>query len=246
MEFLVNYLQDSLPSITSITEKRMYFLSEETIIEDIKIYCTTESKSHRRQIIPFGLAKGSSQNKSTRGAYTFITLIEDGDSTKKRKFQNLEDDFKLTKVHRDDAPIIIDIIRKEKEEIKQITKKNGFVMRAAPDKYMQKATRSLTKSAGYVAPNSKVTGNHTLIIKNIPAEADRQEVYQYLEKTFSKYGMINKINVLRHKTDSSKLYGFAFIDFFYSATADKILQLTTRFSIGHSILSIGRSIKKTK
>ena len=106
---------------------------------------------------------------------------------------------------------------------------------------------NITKTKGYI-PNSiklKLKENEniekiTLIIKNISVNETFENLKNILHGMFKKYGEINYIKLLKdHKTGNPK--DIAFLEYYYSLDAIKLLESKERFIINNCILSISKS-----
>ena len=140
---------------------------------------------------------------------------------------------------------------KLQENIKQnkttISKKSFYDVSKIDTSKFKPYEENITKTKGYI-PNSiklKLKENEniekiTLIIKNISVNETFENLKNILHGMFKKYGEINYIKLLKdHKTGNPK--DIAFLEYYYSLDAIKLLESKERFIINNCILSISKS-----
>lgn len=84
----------------------------------------------------------------------------------------------------------------------------------------------------------------SIVVKNIPITLDKYEAKDRLRSLLSKFGEIQKINVLMDKYDNTKIRDIAFVDFVYPSDAEAALQSTERLIIDSCILTKDRAKKQ--
>ena len=86
------------------------------------------------------------------------------------------------------------------------------------------------------------SNNFSIIIKNFPNDISCNNLEQQLKNIFKVFGPIYKIKILYDKY-TKKIKDIAFIDFYNTEDADKVLNSTQKFIIESSVLFIEKSKK---
>lgn len=269
--FFLDKLTDLSYNIHEITESIKYFLCNNKIhIETHISFSNKILKCAAART--FTISKSDkNRNASTKSdMYYFITPVDkDIDEYRKiqlKKYAKYEENFKY-KLYSNNIEVDFDgkkIIHKNKtgfnEQLSDITSKIDsnnknskfklFKPKASILKYLNKASTENSdspksmKSIKYKPPglSKNAETNTSLVIKNIPTNFEYGVIYNELKKMFNKFGLINRIKLL--KNDRDELTGIGFIDCIDAKTMNKILNCKMRFCIHHCILSIERSKNK--
>jgi len=156
----------------------------------------------------------------------------------------------------------IDIIHDNNKKNFNNKKKNGFVISKLIDNIDIEAEINNKESEmnnnsnirGYKTskyiPNilknnkEKNSENFSIVIKNFPNEISNYYLEQKLRNIFEVYGPINKIKTLYDK-NTNKLKDIAFIDFYKTEDAIKVINSSKKFIIESCVLSLEKSKKIT-
>lgn len=111
-------------------------------------------------------------------------------------------------------------------------------------KYNVDVNASLSSTLEYkpnVNLNKFLPKSTTLIVKNIPMYYSKNQLKKILTPMFSSFGDIKKLNFI---TESDKIIkDIAFLEYYNTSDAEKVLSSTERFIIDNSILDIEKSKK---
>ena len=246
-EFIINYIFDKIGNnIVNITESRKYYIENTKLITDIEYYYTKKELINKRDIKYFGSASECDQTTLV-GEPVWIAPVDtdanDYNNTMRQNYNKIKKKLNLYTCNPGDSFKIIE--NKVVERVQNTYKKsNGFQVFKPSASLMDlvKNTPENTTPGTYRPPGvSNKRGTSTLVIKNIPKYLNRDYIFQKLKDIFSKYGAVNKVNVLRDKLDNNKVSGIAFIDFYDHTSLEKILQSDKKFVVEHNILSLEKS-----
>lgn len=144
----------------------------------------------------------------------------------------------------------IDIIH---DNNKNLNNKNNFVISKLIDnenRHFQinnnqnKISYKVSKYIPNILKNNKENSeSFSIVIKNFPNEISNYHLEQKLKNIFEVYGPINKIKTLYDK-NTNKLKDIAFIDFYNTEDAIKVINSSQKFIIESYVLSLEKS-KKT-
>ena len=250
MVFLIDYIYNTLGNnIISLSEIRKYYLENEKIITDIEYHYTKRERKITRNISKFGSACDSESN-TVIGEPVWISPTNvdanDYNHEMRKKYYKLEKKLNLYKSHLGD-PYKISETKKIVPKQKTYTTSSGFQVFKPNKNFLNMVKKEPKSSSGEYRPPGVSSGGEksSLVIKNIPTYLTSDVVYTKLRNIFSKYGGINKMNVLSDKNDSSKVAGIAFIDFYGNENIEKILSNDKKYIIEHNILLLEKSKKKS-
>tara|TARA_B110000208_G_C11661944_1_gene391966 strand:+ start:117 stop:971 length:855 start_codon:yes stop_codon:yes gene_type:complete len=250
MVFLIDFIYNTLGNnIISLSEIRKYYLENEKIITDIEYHYTKRVRTITRHISKFGSACDSESN-TVVGEPVWISPINinanDYNHEMRKKYYKLEKKLNLYRSRLGD-PYKISETKKTEHIQKTYTTSSGFQVFKPNKNFLNMVKTEKVSAPGTYRPPGVTSGGgkSSLVIKNIPTYLSSEVVYTKLRNIFSKYGGINKMNVLSDKNDSSKIAGIAFIDFYGNENIEKILASDKKYIIEHNILLLEKSKKKS-
>tara|TARA_B110000908_G_C10257391_1_gene456545 strand:+ start:2003 stop:2917 length:915 start_codon:yes stop_codon:yes gene_type:complete len=268
--FFFDRLNDLTSNIYQLTENIKYYWHNGKVSIETKItFNNRVNKCAANRKISINKIDKSDKSSIKSAMYYFITPpdkeIDEYRKIQLKKYADYEENFQY-KIYSNNVEIDFDgnkVIHKKitgfNEELSDITtkidknnKNNKFKLfkpKASIIKYLNKKQGDTApgKNTKYTPPglrkNNGESVNTSLVIKNIPTNYNYDTIYNELKVMFNKYGIINKIKLLKNK-DTEQLTGIGFIDCIDIKTTDKILNCNQRFCINHSVLSIERSKRK--